>query len=228
MFPAREAAFPLPDFEGWADDELAVRFDRPYERSCHHHVTMINGIDPQHLRTVHGFAIDMDLKIGEAGGGQIDFALAGQIPADGWRGRLAAWITGGRYGYAMRYSAGSLGLLTMAQHLRLIGRFAFPTLHMVFAYRPVEFGRTFVQPIFLAKKRRGPLGWLKERLLLWLTKRAFRALQGEDGRVYDNMRFNPASLVPMDRPIAVFIQKINQLAPSIWSRKAARDPQPEP
>jgi hypothetical protein len=87
---------------------------------------------------------------------------------------------------------------------------------MIFAYRPIEKGRTLVQPIYLTRRRSGVTGELGSRFLLWLTKRAFFALQGEDGAVYENMRFFPANLLPIDRPVAQYIQYVNKLPPSPW------------
>ena len=43
-------------------------------------------------------------------------------------------------------------------------------------------------------------------------------LRGEDGEVYDNIRFKTESLLKMDLPIAQFIGYINSLKPSVWSK----------
>jgi len=60
-------------------------------------------------------------------------------------------------------------------------------------------------------------GWLAARFLMWLTKRAMLALQGEDGLVYENMRFQPGALLPMDAPVVRFISHVNRLEASKWS-----------
>ena len=179
---------------------------------------MINGIDAQHLRTVHGFEVKMNLNISEPSNEMIDFSLSGDFPNRTWRQRFVVKLLGREYGYSMRYSAGTMGLLTMLQKVRLLNRFPLPALHMIFAYRPVTFGETLVQPIYVTRKRRGLLGKIIERALLLLTRRLFYSLKDDDGKVYDNMRFNPQSLLELDRPIQVFIRKINQLKASIWSR----------
>jgi hypothetical protein len=186
---------------------------------------MINGIDAQHLRTVHGFDIDMELKIDETESGIIDFSLDGKLPSKSLRERIAVRLLGEDYGYAMRYSAGTMGLLTMMKHVRWLGRFPAPTLHMIFAYRPVAFGETLVQPIYVTGKRSGFFGFFgffAEWFVLCFTRRLFYSLKDDDGKVYDNMRFNPASLLKIDEPVRMFIEKVNQLKPSVWSRASSR------
>jgi hypothetical protein len=127
----------------------------------------------------------------------------------------------------MRYSAGTVGLLTILKQVRLFGRIPLPALHMVFAYRPLRFGETLVQPIYVTGKRRGVKGWLTDQLLLGLTRRAFYLLRDEDGKVYDNMRFNPVSLLRIDRPVQEFIEAVDRLVPSRWSLQGVPE-RPEP
>ena len=87
---------------------------------------------------------------------------------------------------------------------------------MIFAYRPIEKGRIEVHPIYMTKKRSGLDGYIVSKILLWMTKRAFFALQGEDGAVYENMRFYPQNLLSIDRPVGQYIQYVNKLKPSLW------------
>ena len=79
-------------------------------------------------------------------------------------------------------------------------------------------GKTFVQPIFVTARRSGIWGRLTSTFLIALTRQGFRALQGEDGEVYENMRFNPAKLLSMDRPVSKYIQHVNRLPASCWSQ----------
>ena len=196
----------------------------PYQRSCHYHVTMINGIDPQHLRTVHGIdiAMEMDLREHER---TLDITLSGELPASRAAERFARWLLGPRYSYKMRYASASIGCLTMLKGVSWFGSGrALPELYMIFAYRPLAPGKSLVQPIYLARRRPGLAGWLTSRFLMWLTRRAFFALQGEDGMVYENMRFQPGALLAIDSPVAKFIRHVNGLEVSVWSREDRRSP----
>ena len=48
-------------------------------------------------------------------------------------------------------------------------------------------------------------------------------LRGEDGEVYDNIRFKTESLLKIDLPVARYVGYINQLEPSIWSSGAKQE-----
>ena len=219
VYPAAVAGAPLADFSGLEGRELRALAGKGYERSCHHHVTMINGIDPQHLKTVHKIDIEMHVDQAESHEGRwIDLSLHGKIPGEGWWSRLAKRCFGPDYGYTMRYDHASVGLLTLAERLNWKGR-ALPRLHMIFAYRPIADGRTWVQPIYITPKRFGAFAPLMEWFLLFLTRRAFFALQGEDGRIYENMRFYPGQLLAIDAPVGNFIRYVNRLRASVWSTR---------
>jgi phenylpropionate dioxygenase-like ring-hydroxylating dioxygenase large terminal subunit len=210
IYPSQADAPELVDFIGLTqEEELSVQFGKSYERTCHHHVTMINGIDPQHLKTVHDIDLEMQTEISEANH-YIDFTLTGDI-----KSKLPRCLLGPRYSYSMRYDHGNNGFLTIMKDVHFLG-YKWPTLHMIFAYRPINKSRLHVQPIFVTKKRKGLLGFLSSQFLLTMTKMSFYSLQSEDGEVYENMRFYPATLLPIDRPVSQFIQYVNKLKISPW------------
>jgi phenylpropionate dioxygenase-like ring-hydroxylating dioxygenase large terminal subunit len=217
IYPAVHAEHKLSDFSELTHaEEKTIQFGKSYERSCHHHVTMINGIDPQHLKTVHNLDIEMSIDIAEPQeGNMIDITLTGKIGESKILEKMARLMLGDQYSYAMRYDHGNNGFLTLMKNVHLFGK-KWPTLHMIFAYRPLEKGRMMVQPIYVTKKRDGILGKLISQFLLWMTKRSFYALQGEDGAVYENMRFYPGALLSIDKPVGQYIQYVNKLRPSIW------------
>lgn len=217
IYPERVAPTAVAEFDELKGQELAVAADRPLTRRCHHHICMINGIDVQHLQTVHHLPVDLKLSLQQTGE-QIDFTLSGEFLNTNWRERLGRAILGPRYAYSMRYAHGCLGLLTMMKEVRWI-----PPLHMLYAYRPMESGETFIQPIYVTKKRAGLLGWVITHLLLWLTRLSYYALRGEDGKIYDNIRFSTERLLPVDEPIVRYVRYVNGLVVSRWSRFQASD-----
>jgi nitrite reductase/ring-hydroxylating ferredoxin subunit len=224
VWPDHTAPEPVTEFDGLAGAELEVWFDEPIERSCHHHVCMINGLDPQHLATVHDIEVEMSVaELEHANGRVMDFVLEGAVPSSIMGHALRAFI-GERYRYGMRYADGCLGLLTTMKGLSLGGTGPrLPELYMLYAYTPLARGRIRVQAIFVTKKRAGVLGKLWSRALLFTTKLGYRALQGEDGEVYDNMRFSPRALLPIDAPVARFMSYVNRLEPSVWSQRVRDD-----
>jgi len=221
----------VPALEGL---EVVYKHDKSYFRKCHFHITMINGIDPQHLSTVHRIHMHMEIQIEQAHKNLIEIELTGKIPESTRRERIARKILGENYSYAMKYADGCVAALTVMKNVKFFGKKGLiPELYMIFAYKMIEPGQVHVQPIFLTKKRQGLWGALYARFCLFLTRLSFRSLQGEDGQVYDNIRFSTRNLLGMDAPVARYIKYINQLTPSKWSQTdisslAEADPQKHP
>ncbi len=219
VYPERTAPFgvaEVPELEG---QEVTYLIGEEYKRTCHYHITMINGIDPQHLKTVHNINIDVGLEMKAERPNELEIELAGETPNFNLKEKLARFFLGNQYAYSMKYVDGNIGVLTINKRVKLFNRYAIlPTLHMIFAYQPIREEQISVQVVYLTKKRKGLFGFLASRLCIWLTKISFHALQGEDGEVYENIRFNTETLIPMDAPVAKYIQYINKLEPSIWSK----------
>ena len=96
-----------------------------------------------------------------------------------------------------------------------------PPLHLIYAYVPLPDESTRIQPIYVTRKRNGLLGGLISWLLLLLTRLSYYALRGEDGKIYDNIRFDPKNLLPVDRPLVEYMRYVNQLEPSNWSKQVS-------
>ena len=174
----------------------------------------MNGIDAQHLKTIHHLNIKMDLSLQQNElGTQMDFTMQGNFPQTTWRERLGQRFLGSTYEYSMRYAHGCIGLLTMMKNVRL-----FPPLHMIFAYTPIAPGRTRIQPIYVTENRQGIAGWWINQFLLICTRLAYYMLRDEDGKIYDNIQFNPNVLLSIDAPLVQYMEYVNQLAPSCWSQ----------
>ncbi|OKH37829.1 Rieske (2Fe-2S) protein [[Phormidium ambiguum] IAM M-71] len=215
IYPDAKAPEKLVEFDELKGKEIISQADRAFERSCHHHICMMNGIDAQHLKTIHHLDIQMELSLNQNElGTQIDFTMHGQFPKTTWRERLGQQFLGSSYEYSMRYAHGCIGLLTMMKNVRL-----FPPLHMIYAYSPVAVGRTRIQPIYVTKKRQGIIGYLLSKFLLFCTRLAYYMLRDEDGIIYDNIRFNPQTILSIDAPLIRYMQYVNQLEPSQWSRE---------
>lgn len=213
IYPNAKAPEKLAEFDELKGKEIVARSDSAFERNCHHHICMMNGIDAQHLKTIHHLDIKMDLSLHRnESGRQIDFTMRGNFPQTTFRERLAKRFLGDSYEYSMRYADGCIGLLTMMKKVRL-----FPTLHMLYAYTPIEPGRTRVQPIYVTEKRQGIIGYLLSHFLLFCTRLAYYMLRDEDGKIYDNIRFNPQVILSIDEPLTEYMQYVNQLEPSRWS-----------
>jgi phenylpropionate dioxygenase-like ring-hydroxylating dioxygenase large terminal subunit len=219
VFPDTVADFDLPFHDGLENKNLLYSIGKSYIRTCHHHVTMINGIDKQHLKTVHHVNIEMQLHYTE-NEHEANFSLRGVIPMQKFLGRMLRKIIGPSYEYSMKYSAGTIGFLSTMKNLSLFGNLKrkLPEANMIYAYRPLDNQTIEVQPIYVTEKRTGFFGGTINYFLLGLAWIGFHWLKAEDGKVYENMRFNPDNLLPMDQPIAKFIAFIERLEVSVWSR----------
>jgi nitrite reductase/ring-hydroxylating ferredoxin subunit len=214
VYPDTKAPHGVAEFDELKDKSIVTVYDKAFERSCHHHICMMNGIDAQHLQTVHKLNIHMNLSLQQNTSGTIiDFTLSGEFPQTTFRERIGRKILGNSYEYTMRYADGCLGLLTIMKNVRLI-----PPLHMIYAYTPIEPGRIKIQPIYIAERRKGLFGWLVTYILLFLTKLAYYFLRDEDGMIYDNIRYHPNAMLSIDEPLIQYMNYVNNLEPSIWSK----------
>lgn len=218
IYPEAQASEGVAEFDELKGKAIVTQFDSAFERSCHHHICMMNGIDAQHLKTIHHLDIQMDLSLHRNSlGTQIDFTMQGEFPQTTVQERWGQLLLGCTYEYSMRYAHGCLGLLTMMKNVRLL-----PPLHMIFAYTPIAPGRTRIQPIYVTEARRGILGWLVSQGLLLCTRLAYYRLRDEDGQIYDNIQFQPRILLKIDAPLVQYMEYVNQLEPSSWSKSSAQ------
>jgi phenylpropionate dioxygenase-like ring-hydroxylating dioxygenase large terminal subunit len=213
IYPDKTAPTGVPTFDELRDRAVTVSYDKPIQRNCHHHICMMNGIDAQHLRTVHGLSIEMQLELTENQPGQIDFTMSGEVPGNNRKERLVQWFLGDHYSYSMRYANGCAGLLTVMKNVRLV-----PPLHMIYAYKPLPNGQTEILPIYVTAKRSGVFGWCKSQILLLLTRLTYYFLRDEDGVIYDNIRFEPRALLLIDAPLVHYMNYVNKLEISGWSQ----------
>ncbi|HHP7245193.1 MAG TPA: Rieske 2Fe-2S domain-containing protein [Elainellaceae cyanobacterium] len=215
VYPDIDASEQVAEFDELRGEDVVAIADTPLERNCHHHICMMNGIDVQHLKTVHKLNVEMDIDLQHhASGTLIDFTLSGQLPNTTIRDKIARMVLGDRYSYSMRYAHGCLGLLTLMKNVKLI-----PPLHMLYAYVPLDEQRTRIQPIYVARRRNGLLGRLITYGLLHLTRLFYYLLRDEDGLIYDTIRFVPNALLSIDQPVVEYMNYVNQLDRSIWSAR---------
>jgi phenylpropionate dioxygenase-like ring-hydroxylating dioxygenase large terminal subunit len=230
IWPEREAAGPVPEFPELAGQEVHAIGGRAYERSCHPTVTMINGLDAQHLRTVHRIPIEMTLKTRDEENGRImEFRMEAALSDGSFLQAFFKKLLGGRYAYTMRYADATLGLLRTLEDVRWLGRYAAEPTRMIFAYTPLARGRVRVQPIYIARKPGHPGGNLLAYIKLASMAFGFLWLRDEDGKIYDNIRFQPNALLKIDQGVGRFIQYVNSLKLSSWTLTTPTPfPQKEP
>jgi phenylpropionate dioxygenase-like ring-hydroxylating dioxygenase large terminal subunit len=206
----------VPDLEG---KEVEFWIGRRNFNRSHHHISMVNGLDAQHLQTVHGLSLQMTIDVNEKDE-QVEFILRGPVPGMTLADRMMRTLFGSYYSYSMKYSQASVATLTILRDVHFLKKsWGWPRLHMIYAYRPVKVGLSTTQPIYVTEKRRGFLGKLRSFLYIFLTYRAYYFLKDEDDRIYDNVRFDSRRFLGVDQTVARYIRFVNALKPSRWSRK---------
>jgi hypothetical protein len=172
-------------------------------------VVLINAIDEQHFRSVHrlpGEILRMEPRVHSEA--NIEFHNVGQAPREHWVGRLAGRFYKGPLTYAMSYWYGSMGFVTF-------GPDALP-LHLMFALRRSDDGKTIGQAVTFTRRRRGPLGWLFNRVLLRFTALAARYFALGDTRVFNTIRFRFATPIAADRAVLAFIDHLERQPVADW------------
>ncbi len=218
IWPERQAAGDVPEYPELQGSAVYAIRGRAVTRPCHHNINMINGLDAQHLRTVHNIPIEMTLKTEEAADGRIiEFRMEGAIPDKTLVQRTIRGLLGTRYAYSMRYVDASIGMLRTLEDVRWFGRWQAEPTRMIFAYTPLANGQARTQPIYIARKPESLFGRMASYVRLVLTVLGFLWLRDEDGMIYDNIRFQTQTMLQIDAGLVRFIQYVNRLKLSRWS-----------
>lgn len=192
----------------------------PFHRKAHPHITMMNSIDEQHMRTIHLF--DMTLKtFVEEKGTQFKVTFVGDVHNTTKMGKFQSYFFGDTYSSSVTFTDGCIGLLTTMINVKLFGKYKMPNGYYIFSQTFTEKGKTVVHPIVLTERRPGVLGFLFSWTLLRVNKLIMKFLAFQDGRtIYGHIRFRPEGLLPgFDEASAKWISFTNRiLKPSLWSR----------
>jgi phenylpropionate dioxygenase-like ring-hydroxylating dioxygenase large terminal subunit len=180
-----------------------------FVKGCHPNVVLINAIDEQHFRSVHklpGEILRMEPRVRSSA--NIEFHNVGRVPRDRWLGRIVGKLYAGPLTYAMSYWYGSMGFVTFGPDAL--------ALHLMFALRRNDDGTTTGQAVTFTRRRRGPLGWLLNRVLLRATSIAARYFALGDTRVFNTIRFRLATPIAADRAVLAFIDHLERQPVAQW------------
>jgi nitrite reductase/ring-hydroxylating ferredoxin subunit len=196
---AEPGTLPVPP--ALAGRDVVARLGGRFAKRCHPNVVLVNAIDEQHFRTVHrlpGSVLRFETKA--ASRAVFEVRNVGHVPTGHWLGRLAARFYRGPLTYELSYWYGTVGTTSF-------GPDALP-IHLMFALRPGPGGTTEGRTILLTTRRRGLLGWLATRAILWLSALGGRYFARGDTRVFDTIRFDLATPILADRTVVAFIRHV--------------------
>jgi len=201
--PARLPCVPeLEDCE--VDYKLANRFTK----RCHPNVMMINAIDAQHFNSVHRLPVNLQLEPRTLSAQTILFQNITKVEPRSWFTRLVRRFYSEALTYVMCYWYGSTGTVTIgpdALHF-----------HIIFALRPTKDGGSEGQTILLTRRRRGLIGKVISRLLLWLTRLVGAYFAKGDTRIFETIRFNLRTPIKADAAIIEFIRHVEHQPTIAW------------
>lgn len=209
LWTGETPAHDLPEVPELAGQQCDVLLANRFEKRCHPNVVLINAIDEQHFASVHhlpGSILTMEALPRSVA--NIEFQNIGRVPTKNVLSRFIALFYKGPLTYAMSYWYGSLGTVTFGPD--------FLHLHLMFALRQDDDGSTEGQALAFTKHRRGPLGWLLNKVLLHGTAFAARYFAYGDTRVFQTIRFDFRNPIHADRAVLAFIRHLEAQPLAAW------------
>lgn len=220
VYTDKEAPYPVYEVPSLQGKEILFTHLKPFNRIAHPHITMMNSIDEQHMRTVHLLEIDLDLETKEEGTTfTVDFE--GKVVKSNLLGKIQNFFLGDKWQSQVHLIDGCMGILNIMLNSKLLNKIPLPSGHYLFSQYFTKEGDTFVWPIIVTERRKGPFGYLFSKALITFHKVLMWFLAYQDGRViYGHLRFSPAGLLSdVDETTTKWISFVNRkLKPSIWSK----------
>lgn len=199
--------FEVPELRGKAVDWA---HGTPFVKGCHPNIVMVNAIDEQHFTTVHRLPLNLSFAITEDSQQAISFDNQTHLP----EGKLVTTLLGRFYGgpltYKMHYQAGTTGSVTVGPD--------FLHFHIVFALRPTADGKTEGQTLLVTNRRPSVVGWLVNRVLLFLTKLVGDYFAHGDTKIFQTIRWHFQQPIAADRSIIRFIKHLEKMSTRPWGR----------
>jgi len=181
-FNGEQPDFPIPGIPGVEESELVLESHVRGTRAVDPWVAVSNGVDFQHLRTLHGLpAVDPD-------------AVHFETHAIDYRVAAAEFEQDGRI----------TGVNTFSQHLAFGGNDAY----MLFTGAPIAHGQTMGFYVYGVRDTGRGAQDVAERLES--LGQLVRRLLAEDAPVLDTIRFRPRLLVASDRHLARFFKYVRE------------------
>ena len=181
-FNGEAPLFPVPGIPGASESELVYESHFRGTRATDPWVATSNGVDFQHLRTLHGLgAVDPDAVTVS------DYHMEYRVGGDGFvqEGRIT-------------------GVNTFSQHLFFMEQ----DLYMLFSGAPIAHGHTM--GFYAFGVRAAGLGVDGGTKTLESLRGFVQRLIAEDGPVLDTIRFRPRTLVASDRHLARFFKFVRE------------------
>ncbi|AVZ31474.1 aromatic ring-hydroxylating oxygenase subunit alpha [Nodularia spumigena] len=195
---------PLPFVLELENKECDVAFGDYFLMNCHPNAVMINPIDSQHFNTVHKLPSEIHFDKQEINQNAIVFSNTTPMARNSFFLRLIRPF-GKNITHNICYWYGSTNIVTIGTDFRPV--------HIMFAMRLLEGGKSEGQVILISKKRQGIFGWLYNRVVLWLTKIAGTYFVQDDIKIFQTIKFDLKTPIKADQSIMQFVNHLERQKP---------------
>lgn len=193
------------------DSEIEWSLGNRFDKECHPHVVMINAIDEQHFHSVHhlpGSILYLEPRAVDKW--CLDFNNTQKIPKTTRMRRFFSRFYQNELYYQLNYWYGTVGVTSFGPD--------FLRFHLMFALRQSLDGKTEGQTIAFTKKRKGFLGSLLSKGILFLTKLGGLFFAYGDTRVFRTIRFNLQNPIAADKSVIAFVRHVENQKPVDWRK----------
>ncbi|MEA5517163.1 aromatic ring-hydroxylating dioxygenase subunit alpha [Nodularia sp. UHCC 0506] len=195
---------PLPFVLELENKECDVLFGSLFLVNSHPNSVMINPIDAQHFNTVHKIPSKINFEKQEINQNAIIFKNTISNDSNSLLLRLIR-IFGKNIYHNICYWYGSTNIVTIGTDSLNI--------HIMFAVRLLEGGKSEGQVILISQKRQGIFGWLYNRLVLWLTKIVGIHFVKDDLKILETIKFELKTPIKADKSIMQFVNHLERQKP---------------
>ncbi|MBA3924266.1 MAG: aromatic ring-hydroxylating dioxygenase subunit alpha [Nostocaceae cyanobacterium] len=199
---------PLPFVPELEHQECDSAFGSRFVKNCHPNVMMINAIDAHHFNTVHNLPLEIIFEKQELNTNAITFSNTTRGGEDSLFVKLIRPFYKKAVTYSMCYWYGSTGTVTVGPD--------FLHFHIMFTLRLLEGGKAEGQTILITQKRPGILGWVMNRIVLWLTQMVGNYFAKGDTQIFQTIKFDFQTPTKADRSIVEFIQHVDKQQAIAW------------
>lgn len=199
---------PLPFIPELEQKECDVAFAAPFVMNCHPNIVAINAIDAQHFNTVHKLPLEIMFEKHELHHNAIIFSNITRLIDDSFVIKFIRRFYKNAVTYSICYWYGATSIATLGPD--------FFHLHIMFAMRLIEGGKSEGQILLIIKKRKGFFGWLCNRILLRLARFVGKYFLKGDTKIVQTIQFNLKTPIKEDQSIMQFINHLERQKPLMW------------
>lgn len=191
----------VPKPPGLGNVECDWSLGNRFIKECHPHIVMINAIDEQHFQSVHhlpGSILNLEPYVKD--NWCLVFKNTQKIPKTSWVSRFFSQFYKDELYDQLTYWYGAVGSTSFGPD--------FLRLHLMFALRHSNDGKTEGYTIAFTKQRNGPFGWILNKCILFLTKLGGHYFAQGDTKIFKTIRFNLKNPLAADKSLIAFMRHI--------------------